>query len=181
MKTILHLLTSTVRKTNTFGYWVNLAIYQIDRARFHQFLMQTTIAFFSFLRYCDLSSYFFFQSHILPLSFKLTLLSFIVIVILFLSSFPYSSVLFFSSSFRYVHLRRSRDTFPTFLLLSDSTAGSILSGKFFSVVFCAKQERDRGTNKTAARDQVTLVCLERFYRSCRPREIVFFCYSAFSL
>lgn len=59
MKTILHSLTTTVRKTNTFGYWVNLAIYQIDRARFHQFLMQTTIAFFSFLRYCDLSSYFF--------------------------------------------------------------------------------------------------------------------------
>lgn len=57
MKTILHLLTTTVRKAN--AYWVNLAIYQISR--FRQFLVQTTIAsFFSFLRYCDLSSYFFF-------------------------------------------------------------------------------------------------------------------------
>jgi len=87
------------------------------------------------------------------------------------------------SSFRYVHTfeKRNRDILDIFAPPVPTTS-SILPGNSCRRSLGHAGERDRGTNKTSARDQTTtFVCLERFYRSRRPRKMVFFSVTMVSL
>lgn len=157
-KTVLHsLAAAAVRKTNAhpgtrwiwpFAKLVGFANFR----RLTEFPMQTPVASpASFSRYHDSSS-FFFSNHTLFLSPSYLPFFFFVVIPLFLASSFFRFSLSFSSLLFDTFTVEEVETFPIFLLLSDSTAGSILPGKFFFVVFCGKQRRDRGTNKTATRE-----------------------------
>lgn len=117
----------------------------------------------------------FFQSHILHLSFKLILLSFVVLILFLVSLF--SGSVFFPPLFDTFTFEKVETHFRHFCFFPIRPRAQFYPENSFPWSFVANTGEIEERIKLP-RDQVTLVCLERFYRSCRPREIVFFSVTA---